>query len=135
MDDDIKNFFQDDRPENPNNLFALYRYSLDGVQAGIRAFEVINDYIFVLTDTAEFYKININQNKNYMKTPFSLPGVSAQDFKLSKFEKIWVDKYGNYAIIKFNEKYFFFKDKIYLLNHLNQKFIKIMKIKIKKMKL
>ena len=123
MDDDIKNFFQDDRPENPNNLFALYRYSLDGVQAGIRAFEVISDYIFVLTDTAEFYKININQNKNYMKTPFSLPGVSAQDFKLSKFEKIWVDKYGNYAIIKFNEKYFFFKDKIYLLNHLNQKFI------------
>ena len=124
-DDDMKNFFQDDRPESPNNLFALFRYSIDGIQPEILAFEVINDYIFILTKNAEFYKININQNKNFMKTPYQIPGVQiqTQDSKSTINERIWVDKNGNFAIIKMQEKYYFFKDKIYQLTYLNEKSI------------
>ena len=112
-DDDMNNFFQDDRPECPNNLFALFRYSIDGIQPEILAFEVINDYIFILTKNAEFYKININQNKNFMKTPYQIPGVQiqTQDLKSTINERIWVDKNGNFAIIKIQEKYFFLKIK------------------------
>ena len=120
-DEDMKDFFQDDGPECPNNLFALFRYSLDGIQ-GIRVFEVINDYIFILNEMAEFYKFNINHNKNFIKTPFPIPGVHIKDFNTTINERIWVDKNGNFAIIKIQEKYFFFKDKIYQLTHLNEKY-------------
>ena len=121
----MKNFFQDDRPESPNNFFSLFRYSIDGIQSDIRVFEVINDYIFLLTENAEFYKININQNKNFMKTPYPIPGVQIQkqDIISPINERIWVEKNGNFAIIKMQEKYFFFKDKIYQLTHLNEKYI------------
>lgn len=71
---------------------------------------------------AEFYKININHNKNFIKTPFPIPGVHIKDFNTTINERIWVDKNGNFAIIKIQEKYFFFKDKIYQLTHLNEKY-------------
>ena len=119
MDDIENNMISDDKPESSNNLFPLSQFKIPNIQAKIEAFSPSQKYIFLLTDHAEIYKINVDDESSFRQA-YSLDNLNS--ISNANTKRIWTDKIGNFALIKVDFFYYiFYIDKIYFLNTLSEK--------------
>ena len=119
MDDIENNMISDDKPESSNNLFPLYQFNIATIQGKIEAFTPSQKYIFLLTDRAEIYRIEMS-NENSFRQAYSLDNLNS--ISNANTKRIWTDKIGNFALIKVDFFYYiFYIDKIYFLNTLSEK--------------
>lgn len=120
MDDIENNMISDDKPESSNNLFPLYQFNIATIQGKIEAFTPSQKYIFLLTDRAEIYRIEMS-NENSFRQAYSLPNVTER-LKNIKSTRIWTDKIGNFALIKVDNTYYlFYNEKVHLLEKISEK--------------
>ena len=76
MDDIENNMISDDKPESSNNLFPLSQFKIPNIQAKIEAFSPSQKYIFLLTDHAEIYKINVDDESSFRQA-YSLDNLNS----------------------------------------------------------
>ncbi len=119
MDDIENNMISYEKPESSNNLFPLNQFNTLTIQGKYEAFSPSQKYLFLLTERAEIYRLEMN-NENSFRQAHSLPNL--EKIPKEKMTKIWTDKIGNFALIKVDVSYYlFYKEKVYFLSQLSDK--------------
>ena len=119
MDDIENNMISYEKPESSNNLFPLNQFNTLTIQGKYEAFSPSQKYLFLLTERAEIYRLEMN-NENSFRQAHSLPNL--EKIPKEKMTKIWTDKIGNFALIKVDVSYYlFYKEKVYFLTQLSDK--------------
>ena len=113
MDDIENNMISYEKPESSNNLFPLNQFNTSTIQGKYEVFSPFQKYIFLLTERAEIYILEMN-NEHSFRQAHSLPNL--ETITNVKMTKIWTDKIGNFALIKVHLSYYlFYTDKVYFL--------------------
>ncbi len=119
MDDIENNMMSNEKPESSNNFFQLYPFNTSTIQGKLEAFSPSQKYIFLLTERAEIFRIDMN-DENSLRQAHSLPNL--ERLTNVNMTKIWTDKIGNFALIKVDLFYYlFFDKKVILLSQLSEK--------------
>ena len=103
MDDIENNMISYEKPESSNNLFPLNQFNTLTIQGKYEAFSPSQKYLFLLTERAEIYRLEMN-NENSFRQAHSLPNL--EKIPKEKMTKIWTDKIGNFALIKVDVSYY-----------------------------